>query len=1086
MKILKLRFKNLNSLAGEWSIDFSSPDYISDGIFAIAGPTGAGKSTILDAICLALYGRTPRLKNISKATNEIMSRQKGVCFAEVVFETDQGRFRAYWSQRRAREKAEGALQNPEHEISNAETKELLASQLTTTEIEVEKRTGMDYDRFVQSMLLAQGGFAAFLQASAGERAPILEQITGTEIYSDISRHVFERQRAEKAKLDLLVNENKGIIILNPDEEAAIIKSLGEKNENKDALAAERDKLEASISWLKKTDSLKSDLAAIEKEEAYLNNEITEFKPGRLKLKNARRAADLDGEFATLTALRNQQKNDNTALADLSLQTTDLKIRLETSQKEYDSAQKLHSEARIGNESLLKLAITVRSLDQEIAQSESGIKDIEKAIVRYKGEINTETGKKESFEKSIAELNGEKEKTGEYLKTNQADSALVTELAGIRATAEGLNEAGDSLSAAEKNLESSLKSLADKKLEIEGREKELTQAIEKAQKDSDAINAAMAEISLLLGGLSHEELQAKRDKLILHLADLRKISSLAAERKLLEDNKPCPLCGSLHHPYAEGNIPVPTETERELEKLDDAAGKIKALTRKVSDMQEREKMSSGKVTGVTNNQMLARQKKGTIEETIKHQSDELEKCKNIYGQKSANLKQFLDAFGISAIPCTRQELTALLAALDMRKSTWLGKQKRNTDIDGEINLKKANLKASDEIIRSKNSEINSKSSELESLRNRLAGIKSKRSELFGDRNADQEEERSRNALQKAEDDKTNAQELLQLSRQKLEENSNLISGLQRQISERRANLESAEEKFAVKIVKSGFADEMDFISSRLTVEDREHLENEASRLDTGKTALEARKAGKKRELEEETAKNLTEETVNTLLPGLDEKKTALSSILQEIGALNQKITSNNEARAKGEQIGQRIHLQNKLLERWSSLNNLIGSADGRKYRNFAQGLTFEIMVSYANMQLARLSDRYLLMRDRNEPLELNVIDNYQAGEIRTTKNLSGGESFIVSLALALGLSRMSGRNVRVDSLFLDEGFGSLDEETLETALGTLASLRQDGKMIGVISHVGAMKDRINTKIIVQPLREGRSILSGPGCQEIRPV
>ena len=142
-----------------------------------------------------------------------------------------------------------------------------------------------------------------------------------------------------------------------------------------------------------------------------------------------------------------------------------------------------------------------------------------------------------------------------------------------------------------------------------------------------------------------------------------------------------------------------------------------------------------------------------------------------------------------------------------------------------------------------------------------------------------------------------------------------------------------------------------------------------------------------------------------------------------------------------------------------------------------------MVSYANNQLARLSDRYLLVRDKDEPLELSVIDNYQAGEIRSTKNLSGGESFIVSLALALGLSRMSSRKVRVDSLFLDEGFGTLDEETLETALSTLASLRQDGKMIGVISHVGAMKERINTKIIVQPIHDGRSTLSGPGCIRI---
>ncbi len=175
-------------------------------------------------------------------------------------------------------------------------------------------------------------------------------------------------------------------------------------------------------------------------------------------------------------------------------------------------------------------------------------------------------------------------------------------------------------------------------------------------------------------------------------------------------------------------------------------------------------------------------------------------------------------------------------------------------------------------------------------------------------------------------------------------------------------------------------------------------------------------------------------------------------------------------------------QTSIYEKWVRLNSLIGSADGKKYRNFAQGLTLEIMVSYANNQLARLNDRYLLIRAEDEPLDLNVVDNYQAGEIRSTKNLSGGETFIVSLALALGLSRMSSRKVRVDSLFLDEGFGTLDEDTLETALTTLAGLRQDGKMIGVISHVGAMKERINTKIIVQPVREGRSILIGAGLHK----
>jgi len=237
---------------------------------------------------------------------------------------------------------------------------------------------------------------------------------------------------------------------------------------------------------------------------------------------------------------------------------------------------------------------------------------------------------------------------------------------------------------------------------------------------------------------------------------------------------------------------------------------------------------------------------------------------------------------------------------------------------------------------------------------------------------------------------------------------------------------------------------------------------------------------------ETGKKLSAESMDVLFTKREEEKKSLDELLKEIGALTQKLASNQQSKVRGAAIAVRIKKQSEIFDRWAALNSLIGSADGKKYRNFAQGLTLEIMVSFANQQLAKLSDRYLLARDKVEPLELNVIDNYQAGEIRSTKNLSGGESFIVSLALALGLSRMSSRNVRVDSLFLDEGFGTLDEDTLETALSTLAGLKQDGKMIGVISHVGAMKERINTRITVQPIREGRSQLSGPGCSNLKSV
>ncbi|MFR8580743.1 AAA family ATPase [Bilophila wadsworthia] len=197
MRILQIRFKNLNSLAGEWAIDLTHPAFLSDGIFVITGPTGAGKTTILDAVCLALYGRTPRLPRVTKSENEIMSRQTGECFAEVTFETRSGTFRCHWHQWRARKKASGELQAPRRELSDAISGQILESNVQGVADKVEEATGMDFERFTRSMLLAQGGFAAFLQAPADQRAPILEQLTGTEIYSDISKRVHARVVLER-------------------------------------------------------------------------------------------------------------------------------------------------------------------------------------------------------------------------------------------------------------------------------------------------------------------------------------------------------------------------------------------------------------------------------------------------------------------------------------------------------------------------------------------------------------------------------------------------------------------------------------------------------------------------------------------------------------------------------------------------------------------------------------------------------------------------------------------------------------------------------------------------------------------------
>jgi DNA repair protein SbcC/Rad50 len=198
-------------------------------------------------------------------------------------------------------------------------------------------------------------------------------------------------------------------------------------------------------------------------------------------------------------------------------------------------------------------------------------------------------------------------------------------------------------------------------------------------------------------------------------------------------------------------------------------------------------------------------------------------------------------------------------------------------------------------------------------------------------------------------------------------------------------------------------------------------------------LKARQKDRETRLATEMALKVTDESLEVLEPQFKQYDESLKELRNIIAGLKHKVSENAVGKERLKEKQAAIEDQKKECRRWENLHELIGSADGKKYRNFAQGLTFEMMIGHANRQLHKLTDRYLLARDDRQPLELNVIDNYQAGEIRSTKNLSGGESFIVSLSLALGLSHMASKNVRVDSLFLDEGFGTLDEEALDTAL-----------------------------------------------------
>ncbi len=1224
MRILQVRFKNLNSLVGEWEINFTHPIFESDGIFAITGPTGAGKTTILDAICLALYGRTPRLNKVTKSGNEIMSRHTGECFAEVVFETQAGRFRCHWSQHRARKKPDGDFQPPKHEIANADSGEIYESKLKRVADKIEAATGMDFDRFTRSMLLAQGGFAAFLQAAPDERAPILEQITGTKIYSQISIRVHERRSRERKRLDTLQAELAGMKPLAAEEEQTLKESLKQKVQKDAELTKALTQKNLAVAWIEGMARFEDELKLLERAGSELQKRVETFKPKEKTLRLANQALELSADYAALMAIRKEQDADRNSLDERRKTLSGCTAAAKQAEDAMQKALENLSARKAEQEKALPILRKTQELDLKIAGKNAPIKTVRDSLAELSASGKAIQKKQNGDLEGLANQRKLFDDLHERLTATQADEKLIEHLAGLKNQFDTLKNLSKQLAGklqekvkAEANLKKAqnkcqkeMAGLEKEKRDLEKNRKALEQKQNERLRKLDGkepsqwrkCQSALVDQKVLIGktfeaveslhksrelcsqletrrekleretlalsktlGRKIEEQAAKEKEVTLletQLMLLKRIEDLKDARNQLRDGEPCPLCGAKAHPYAEGNIPVPDETQQHLERgrselksitesisgvrvnlaqvkkdlqqtdisLKDHAEKIDAASRAIHENYEKldndpklsapdsevsEKLSrlqeeNAHALTLTNNVLeatdriekelgilrdqveknrdslskrerdaqAAKGKKESVEQLLDRLRKEIVEYETHQEKTMAILHKEVEPYGIT-VPVA-ETIDSAYEQLTARRDQWVSRNKQKTEASRKITALETQTQHQAEQLSRVESDIQKQNALRDELLRDQNRLRRERNDLLGEKNAEDEEKRLTDAIQLADKNLDGARQCVSTADQKLGQEKTRIEELEKAIQARDFQLKKADKAFQVRLKTSGFIDEENYKACCLSESERSQLAGQAKKLADEKTEIASRKHEKIQILEAERKKKITDEPLDTLKRAVTDLAGTQKDFQQEMGGIRQKLKDNEDLKKHQQERVRAIEAQNVECSRWDLLHELIGSADGKKYRNFAQGLTFEMMVGHANRQLQKMTDRYLLIRDNAQPLELNVIDNYQAGEIRSTKNLSGGESFIVSLSLALGLSRMASKNVRIDSLFLDEGFGSLDEEALDTALETLAGLRQEGKIIGVISHVPALKERINARIRVTPQTGGRSRVDGPGC------
>jgi exonuclease SbcC len=1295
MKILKIRGKNLASLAGEFEVDFETEPLASAGLFAISGPTGAGKSTLLDALCLALYDATPRLLKVqgrsvlpdvgsetisTQDPRNLLRRGTADAYAEVDFVGNDGAgYRARWSVRRSRTRAEGALQPTAMSLHLLPALQAVGGTKTEVKAAIEQRIGLSFDQFTRAVLLAQNEFSTFLKAEDNERGELLETLTGSTIYSDISIRAFERAKLEQARLQQLNLRLADQKPLAADERTAHEQRYADAQATVARLDQHKAALEQQLRWHRQADQLQAaEQQALQAWQACAA-EVEAAAPRRAALARieavqaARPLADdmarIGGEIARTEAAiitrreqaaqaRLAQQNAADTLARAAAQLLDAEQARRAATPQLDQAKALDARIEAMMPAYRQAASQRDHADAADSQAAAALRDKLEQRSKLQAAQESAAAWLQQHQQWQALASSWERWDVLFVQAGQAASQaekLARELARVQRAAQAQREqqeqAGARLAASAADMQAlearrqeAIRALAacsdaqlpQRRSHIEQR-RDLLAGAEKLWLELDArrrrsrqLDAqaaqlhqakAAAEERLALARQEHVGImatfaQAERS---LKLAEAACAESVEKLRATLEDDTPCPVCGAHDHPYrhddgalqamlaglrmevvrcrdevaanANDQTNQRAVVQSRIEQLGDIAAETRAvhdalqlaeaawrshplvdnpnaqwplpdeeqraawfdaqLTAARAELQQIERQEAAMRTAAAarDQAQLAcdqasaayvrlQEQAGTAQAALAGMTAELKALDEQRIEVALQLAALLDdlnpAFSGGDIPVEdwrddwRSGPARFYEARKAESRTWLAQHEASEQRAAALATAGVELQALTAARDKTALDATTARHAFSQADTALRAAQDARMALWDGKPVSDIE----GALQAAIDA---ARDGVAAQQAKGQQAAHDAARLDEALAQAQANLTALRE--AAQAAAHGVED------WRLSYNQRQPdtpladaaqlhalLAHTTHDISAERDALQAldnaagSAAAVLHERREQRAQHLRdappEPAAPTDLPE-DEAAAAEAGDGQDPGALTAEQSAAAAAAAPADDPAARIALRLRALaarragadeasvasrlaleqdnarrhqaqamlaeierqeaveQRWARMNELIGSADGKKFRNYAQQFTLEVLLGYANAHLRQLARRYQLERvvnQANPSLGLLVRDQDMGGEMRSVHSLSGGESFLVSLALALGLASLSSNRVRVESLFIDEGFGSLDAETLRVAMDALDGLQSMGRKVGVISHVQEMTDRIATRILVQPSAGGKSAVT----------